>query len=194
MRTHRLRVEEELGRAIVRGPEFLQLIVLHRDRERAGALEVAVEAEVVDGPLDLIEILLPQPVQLLELLREAVLAVDLPVGEARLAETPVATGCRPAERLRLQEGDPGIRVPLFGLQGGPQARVAAADHREVDARAPGVPREGGPIRQVIQPERAQPRTLQGRRDDARIGIGSVENSSVHTIRLPKTRQKGALEC
>ena len=99
--------------------------------ERAGALEVTIEAQRFDGRLNLIEVLQAEAIELLVLLRPTAEPVLFTVGEARFTETTVAAGCCPAEFAGFKQHDAGIGVALFGEHCGPQSEVTTTDNREV---------------------------------------------------------------
>ena len=84
---------EKIGVLVGRLPaETLHLVLLDGEVDGAGAFEIAVEAE------------LGQPV---DLLRPTTAAVVFTMGEAGLAEAAITTGCRPADRTRLEQHDAG---------------------------------------------------------------------------------------
>ena len=92
-----------------------------------------------------------------DLLRPAAEAVVAAVGEARFAEPAVATGRRPADRPRLDEGDARAGIAAAREESRPQPGVAASDDHEVDVV---VADEGAPSRlrgEVVEPEHAVPR-------------------------------------
>ena len=168
------------------GLQLGDLVRLDGHGNRPGTFEVAVEPELPHRLLDLVEILHAQPVELLELVREAAGAVLLPVREGRLAEAAVATGCRPADRARLQQGDARRGVALLGLERRPQPEEPATDDDEVVVRDVVVPGPGGcatTIRpDVVEPECREPRSFERRRDDALIGNDALEDSGFHARR------------
>ncbi len=132
----------------------LDLVWLCGNLEHAGALELAVEAKVADRPLDLVEVVVAEAGQDIHLFRPAGLAVRFPVGQARVAETTVSTGCRPPDRLRLHEDDAPFRVPLLREHGSPQSAVASTDDGKIGG---GIRREGrvlDRIAQFVEPKHA----------------------------------------
>ena len=139
-----------LGRLVDPGPELLDLVGLVGEGQRAGLLEVAVDAvgpgEVDQGP-EVVDALL---LEALELVREVADAVGQAVGQARLAEATVPADRAVADGLRLEDRDPQARVRVGQRERGPQAGEPATDDRDVDVeaapRAPGAdrPRRPGP--------------------------------------------------
>ena len=115
----------------------LDLVRLVRDRKLAGALKVDLETVFGNERLDRIEVLVAEATQRIDLFGPARLCVRLAVRNARLAETTVATRSSPADVLRLEQHDATLGVLGLQLDGGPETRVAAADHHVV-----GLPRTG----------------------------------------------------
>ena len=134
---HLLLVEEHDAVVAVRDgvgvplAEPLDLVLLDRGRELARALELEVHSVLRLGGLDRVEVLHAEPIERAHLVGPARHAVLVPVREARLAEAAVAARGRPADRLRLDEDDPGGGVALLREQRRPEAGVAAADDDEV---------------------------------------------------------------
>lgn len=149
---------------VLLGGEPVELVRLHGDRELAGALELGIHPVPFDGPLDAVEVLQPQLLELVELLRPAVRAVLLAVREARLAEAAVASGRRPADRARLEDHDAPVGVALLRAQGRPEARVAAADDHEVGGDLAGERRMVG-AGEAVEPEHGLARGGQAVPDD-----------------------------
>ena len=131
----------------------LDLVRLGGHEQVAGAPEVAVDGVVLHGFLDVVEILQPEPVQLLVLVGEARSPVGLAVGQAGRAESAVATGRGPADPLGVDQQHVAGGVALLRPQRRPQPGVAGADHREVGRHRTGQRGPGGrPVRRV-QPVR-----------------------------------------
>ncbi len=149
-----------------------------RDVDRAVALEVAVEAQLVHGALDLVEVRPAELLKLVELFRKPGEPVLVAVGEAGFAEAAIAPGCGPADPLRLEQHDPGRRVLALGEQRGPQAGVAAADDREIAVRVGG---QGRVVvcRGILDPERGLARARQCVADDGFVRSRSFENCAAH---------------
>src|SRR6266567_2848824 len=79
------------------------LVVLGGHGDRAGPLEVAVDAVPADRGLDRVKVLRTQPLQRAELGREPLPSVVRAVGQAGLAEAAVAPARGPADPVALDE-------------------------------------------------------------------------------------------
>lgn len=130
------------------------LVRLVRDRDDPVALEVHVDAEVGDVRLEHIEVVTTQLHEVLVLVGPALLPVLVTVGQARLDEPPVAAGSRPADRLGLQQRDPGSRVPPLRQHSSPEPAVATTHNRQISMSASRQRRMGRPV-QLRQPEHAK---------------------------------------
>ena len=86
------------------------------------------------------------------------------MGEARFHEAAVAAGCAPADRGALHQHDVAGRVALLGEDGGPQARVAAADDAQIAGLGPHERLVGLGLVGVIEP--------------VRVGLGVGEGAEV----------------
>ena len=137
-------------------------MLLDREVERAGAFEVGIHAECGDVILDGVEIRHAERVEAIEFFRPPALSVLSPVGQARVDETAVASGCRPADRFGLQQHDLSGGVAARRPQGGPQPGVAAADDGQVGFDVARELRMPGPGSGILQPEHRVPRSRPGR--------------------------------
>lgn len=106
-------VEEPPARDAVALGEPLDLVLLDRDGEGAGALEVAVHAVAGDRLLDAVEVLDPEALEGVVLGGPAGEPVLPAVGQARLDEAAVAPGGGPADRARLEQDHAPPRVALL---------------------------------------------------------------------------------
>ncbi len=153
----------EAGRLVVHLAQTLELPRCRRHIEAAGALEGAVDPIPRNGFADRVEIGVAEPQQLGHLIRPTGHAVAEPMGQARRAETAVATGGRPAQSRALQDHDLTVRVLLEREQRRPETGEATADDREVAAE---VAVDGRPRRRTVrpvQPQRCRAGPLQSRR-------------------------------
>src|SRR5690606_11973155 len=115
------------------------LVGLDSDAQGAGALEVGVDPIARHRLFDRVEVGEAEFVEAREFFGPAALAVRRAVREARFDESAVASGCGPADLVRLEDDDPTPRLAFESADGGPQSRVAATDDREV-----GIPIGGQP--------------------------------------------------
>jgi hypothetical protein len=92
----------------------LHLVVLGGDAERARPFEAAVDSVLLHGVSDLLQVLQPQLLQASGFPWQVLLAVGLAVGQAGLAETAVAPGCRPADPLAFQQHHAPVRIAFLG--------------------------------------------------------------------------------
>ena len=134
--------------------EPLELVRLGRHREGSDALPLGVDAPLGDVGAHRVEVRQAQVVEPIDLVGPAAQAVVAAVGEARFAESAVATGCRPSDRARLDEGDAGVGVAPAGEQRRPQPGVAAADDHQVGVVISAERGSARLIRQVVEPEHA----------------------------------------
>ena len=150
---HRVGVQE-------RGPvdlggrmQLRDLVVLGGDGDRAGPLEVAVDAEPAERGLDRGQVLRAEPLQRAELGREPLPPVGRAVGQAGLAEAAVASAGRPADAVALDEHHRPAGIGLLGQQGGPQPAEAAPDHRQIAGQVAAQRLAGRRRVRPVQPER-----------------------------------------
>ncbi len=164
--------------------EPLELVRLGRHRERAHALPIGVDAPLGDVGAHRIEVRHAQVVELIDLVGPAAESVVASVGEARFAEAAVATGCRPPDRPRLDEGDAGVGVASPREQRRPQAGVAAAHDDQVGVV---VAAQGGPaglVGEVVEPEDALARAGEAALDDGCCRPLSLEDGRAHGYHFP----------
>jgi hypothetical protein len=105
----------------------------------------------LDRLLDAVQVLAPQPLQLVDLVGEPAEAVGQAVGEGRVGEPAVTAAGAYGHRRRLQHHDVAGGIVLLGLKRRPQAREAAAHHGQ---RAGGIARE--PVGRGRGERRVQP--------------------------------------
>ena len=98
-RAHRIRVKENPAPAFA--PKPFNMVRFHGHAELARALEVAIDLITLHGLLDPVQVFHSQPLQLLQFLGPAVLAVLVAMRQARNAEPAIAAGRGPADALRL---------------------------------------------------------------------------------------------
>ena len=134
--------------------QLLDLVLIAGDQDRPRPLPAAVDAVALDRLLDAVQVLAPQPLQLVDLVGEPAEAVGQAMGQGRIGEPAVAAACACGDRRRLQHHDVAGGIVLLGLQRRPQAREAAADHGQ---RAAALARERvgrGRGERRVQPEGA----------------------------------------
>ena len=130
-----LAVLRSLGGEIL---DALELVVLGRDVELAGALEGAVDAVAVDGGGDAREVLVAEPGEQGQLVGPAREAVGVAVGDRRGAEPAVAARRRPADATALDDHDVAGRVASLASSARPQPGEASADDEQVGVGVAGV--------------------------------------------------------
>ena len=130
-----LEVLPVFGGLVDPGPELVDLVGLVGQGERAGLLEVAVDAVLAGERDQLLEVLDPLLLQPRQLVGEVADPVGEAVGEAGLAEAAVATAGPEPNGLRLQHRHPEGRVRVGQGDGRPQAGETRADDRHVDLEA-----------------------------------------------------------
>ena len=96
-----------LGGLVDPGPELLDLVRLVGEAERAGLLEVAVDAVLAGERDQRLEVLDPLLLQPRQLVGEVLDPVRQAVGEARLAEAAIAAAGPERHGLGLQHRRPG---------------------------------------------------------------------------------------
>jgi hypothetical protein len=143
------------------GLERRDLVGAGGDGQRPAAGEPAVDAVALHGLLDLVEVAQPEAVQVVVLRGPAGAAVELAVGQARLAEAAVAAGGVLGDPVGLDEQDTAPRRSLHGTERGPQPGEAPADDEQVglDVRV-----EGGSWHRAVrgvEPQRPEHRALEG---------------------------------
>ena len=111
----------------------VDLVVLGRDVQAAGATEVARDAVPGHRRLDRVQVLQAHPLQRRVLVREALTAVGLAVGQARRAEASVAATGGPADAFALEQHHVAAGVALLRPQRGPQPGEPAPDDGQVGA-------------------------------------------------------------
>ena len=147
-------------RALVGLLQPRDLVRLGGHRQRAGELPRAVDPVPPDRGLDLREVLLPEPLEGVDLVGEPLLAVVATVGQRRRAEPAVATGRRPSDALRLDQHHVAAGVTLLGEEGGPEPGVPTADHHQVRRDVGGQRRPGVGARGRVEPGRRRCRVGQ----------------------------------
>ncbi len=120
LRSHCIPVEEECVIAVRDFAQPVDLVGFGRDVDRAVSFEVAVEVQLADGALDIVEVRATEFLEPIELGGKAREPVLVAVGEARFAEPAVAPGRCPADAPGLEQHDPCGGVLAFGEQGGPE--------------------------------------------------------------------------
>ena len=138
-----LEVLPVLRRLVDPRAELVDLVGLVGEGERAGLLQVAVDAVVAregDRAREVLDALALEPLQLVG---EVPDAVGQAVGQARLAEAAVATARAEGDGLRLEDGDAQRRVRVGQGDRGPQPGEPGADDGDVDGRARSRAASGG---------------------------------------------------
>ena len=100
-----------LGRLVDPGPELVDLVRLVGDGQRAGLLEVAVDAVLAGERDQLAQVGEALGLEPIELVGEVADAVGQAVGQRRLAEAAVPAARPERDRLRLEDDDPQRRDP-----------------------------------------------------------------------------------
>ena len=134
-------------------PQLGDLVVLGGDVELAAAFELDIHPVLRDGGFDGIEVLPTQLREPIVLLRQVRFPVVITVSEAGRAEPAIAPRGGPPDRVRLDEHDTTVRIPLFGLQSGPQTREPAAHDEEVGLTVVDQRRQGLGTELGVQPVR-----------------------------------------
>jgi hypothetical protein len=120
-----------LGGLIDPGAKLLDLPWLVSERQRAGLLEIAVDA-VRSGERDeALEVVDALALESVELVGEVTDPVRQAVGEARLAEATVAAAGAGSHRSHLEHHDPERRVRVGQRDRRPEAREAGTDDHHV---------------------------------------------------------------
>jgi hypothetical protein len=105
---------------------------LERHDELAGELEVAVDAVPIEVGAEALEVLVPEPLEGGQLVREAREAVLEPVRQRADDEAAGAAARAEADRVSLEDDDVRGRIVGLGVERGPEAGEAAADDAEID--------------------------------------------------------------
>ena len=144
----------------------VHLMRLDGDRQLPRALELRVHAVSLDRVADPVEVRMTQLLEPVDLLRPSVDAVLMAVGQARLAESAVATGGGPGDARRFEQDDPALGVAFLGAHSGPQSGVSSADDGEVGTDRAVQRRVRRPL-DVVEPEHPQGGVPERGVDDAR---------------------------
>ena len=128
---------------------------VQHDADVARPLEVAGDPEPRDVGDQALEVLEPEPLERVQLVREARRAVLEPVGQRGDREAAVAAARAEAAGLALEDDDLAIRVVRPGLQRRPEAGEAAADDAEIGVDAADQAGRGLGWGEVGEPERAR---------------------------------------
>jgi hypothetical protein len=179
-----LRPNLVLGEVAGTGLGPVQLVGLHRHGEHSRAFELAVQAELGHVRREPVQVGQAEAFQLVQLVGPAVSAVGRAVGQAGLAEPPVAAGRGPADLLALQQDHPGGRVAALGPHRGPEPGVPAADDRQIGRGLADERAEPRRRRAVLQPEHlaaaADQRGVdQGRRRRVELVDGPMRRHGAH---------------
>jgi hypothetical protein len=124
-----------------------------RDPQRSPTQEPAVDGVTGDRLLERIEVLDPEPMQVVVLLGPAGPAVRLAVRQRRLTETAVASRGVLGDPVLLEQQHAGPRLALDGTERRPEPAEPTAHDDKVDRRVAGDSRSRVRPQRRVEPER-----------------------------------------
>ena len=137
--------------------ELVELVRFEREQQIARGLVLRVDPEPLEVAGERVEVLEPELLEAVHLIREARQSVADPVRQRRHQKAAVAAARTVAATRRFEHDDVARRVQLLCVERRPQARVTTADDAQVRLDRVAQRRVRVALRQRVEPERSRDR-------------------------------------